>query len=62
MTTATAIATIDATAVKPKTKLRTGARMSLDEFLALGETDGCQELDDGVLRLMPSANPDHQFL
>ena len=56
----TAIATAAAAAVKPK--LRTGTRMSLDEFLALGETDGCQELDDGALRLMPSASPDHQFL
>ena len=56
----TAVATAAAAAVKPK--LRTGTRMSLDEFLALGETDGCQELDDGVLYLMPSASPDHQFL
>ena len=53
-------ATVAAAAVKPQ--LRTGTRMSLDEFLALGETDGCQELDDGALRLMPSASPDHQFL
>ena len=66
MTTATAIAapipTTAAVKPKPKTRLRTGMRMSLDEFLARGETDGCQELDDGVLRLMPSANPEHQFL
>ena len=63
MTTATAIADA-AAAVKPdaKSRLCTGMRMSLDEFLGLGETDGCQELDDGVLRLMPSANPEHQFL
>ena len=60
MTTATVTATAAPAAVKPK--LRAGTRMSLDEFLALGETDGCQELDDGVLHIMPSASPDHQFL
>ena len=43
-------------------KLRTGTRMSLDEFLALGETDGRWELDDGVLYIMSSGTPDHQFL
>ena len=43
-------------------KLRTGTRMSLDEFLALGETDGKWELDDGALYIMASGNPDHQFL
>ena len=42
--------------------LRTGTRMSLDEFLALGETDGKWELDDGVLYIMSSGTPDHQFL
>ena len=36
--------------------------MSLDEFLALGETDGCWELDDGVLYIVPTASRDHQFL
>ena len=45
-----------------KPKLRTGTRMSLDEFLALGETDGCWELDDGVLYIMGSASRDHQFV
>ena len=35
-----------------KPKLRTGTRMSLDEFLALGETDERLELFDGVLYLM----------
>ena len=45
-----------------KPKLRTGTRMSLDEFLALGETDGCWELDDGVLHIMGSASRDHQFV
>ena len=44
------------------TKYRTGMRMSLDEFLALGETDGKWELDDGVLYIMASGTPDHQFL
>ena len=43
-------------------KLRTGTRMSLDEFLDLGETDGKWELDDGVLYIMASGTPDHQFL
>ena len=44
------------------TGLRTGTRMSLDEFLDLGETDGKWELDDGVLYIMSSGSPDHQFL
>ena len=34
------------TAAKPKPQLRAGARMSLEEFLALGETDGRWELDE----------------
>ena len=44
------------------TKYRTGMRMSLDEFLALDETDGKWELDDGVLYIMSSGTRDHQFL
>ena len=44
------------------TEYRTGMKMSLDEFLALGKTDGKWELDDGVLYIMPSGTPDHQFL
>ena len=44
------------------TDYRTGMRMSLDEFLALDETDGKWELDDGILYIMPSGSPDHQFL
>lgn len=44
------------------TKYRTGMRMSLDEFLALDETDGKWELDDGVLYIMATGTPDHQFL
>ncbi len=45
------------------TKYRTGTRMSLDEFLALGETDGKWELDDGVLYVERSSNStDHQFV
>lgn len=44
------------------TKYRTGMRMSLDEFLAIDETDGKWELDDGVLYIMSSGTPDHQFL
>ena len=45
-----------------KPKLRTGTRMSLDEFLALGETDERMELIDGILYIMPTATKDHQFL
>ena len=44
------------------TKYRTGMRMTLDEFLSLGKTDGKWELDDGVLYIMPSGTRDHQFL
>ena len=43
------------------TKYRTGMRMSLDEFLSMGKTDGKWELDDGVLCIMPSGTRDHQF-
>ena len=46
----------------PKTKYRTGDRMTINEFLALGETDGKWELDDGVLYIVGSANQDHQYL
>ena len=45
-----------------KLKLRTGTRMSLEEFLALGETDERMELVDGVLYVMATATKDHQFL
>ena len=45
-----------------KPELRTGVRMSLDEFLALGETDERIELDRGVIYVMSSASPDHQFI
>ena len=45
-----------------KPKLRTGTRMSLDEFLALGETDERLELFDGVLYVMSTPTKDHQFL
>ena len=44
------------------TGLRTGTKMSLDEFLALGKTDGKWELDDGVLYIMASGTRAHQFL
>ena len=44
------------------TKYRTGMKMSLDEFLDIGETDGKWELDDGVLYIMATGTPDHQFL
>jgi Uma2 family endonuclease len=45
-----------------KPKLRTGTRMSLDEFLALGETEERLELFDGVLYVMSTPTKDHQFL
>ena len=48
--------------VAAKPKLRTGIRMSLDEFLALGETDERLELFDGVLYVMSTPTKDHQFL
>ena len=45
------------------TKYRTGMRMTLDEFLSLGKTDGKWELDDGVLYIeMFSDSTDHQFV
>ena len=50
------------TAAKPKPRLRAGARMSLDEFLALGETDERLELIDGALYIMSTPTKDHQFL
>ena len=64
MITATAIADATATAVKPKAKrrLRTGMRMSLDDFIALGETDERLELFEGVLYLMSTPSKDHQYL
>ena len=64
MITATAIADTAAAPVKskPKSRLRTGMRMSLDEFIALGETDERLELFGGVLYLMSTPNVDHQFL
>ncbi len=45
-----------------KPKLRTGTCMSLEEFLALGETEERLELFDGVLYLMSTPTKDHQFL
>ena len=60
MTTAVATAADATAAVKPK--LRTGMRMSLDEFLALGETDERLELFGGVLYLMSTPTKDHQYL
>ena len=64
-TAAAAIATAPDHAAAPPPKqaqYRTGDRMTIDEFLALGETDGKWELDDGVLYIVGSANRDHQFL
>ena len=45
-----------------KPQLRTGTRMSLAEFLALGETDERLELFDGVLYVMSTPIKDRQFL
>ncbi len=47
-----------------KPKLRTGMRMSVDEFLDLPETDEYRwlELDDGELYIMPRPHRGHQFL
>ena len=50
------------TVAKPKPRLRAGARMSLEEFLALGETDERLELIDGALYIMSTPTKDHQFL
>ena len=50
------------TVAKPKPRLRAGIRMSLDEFLALGETDERLELIDGALYIMSTPTKDHQFL
>ena len=51
------------TLVEPQAPpLRTGMRMSLAEFLAMGETDERLELYDGVLYLMSTPTKDHQFL
>ena len=50
------------TVAKPKPQLRAGARMSLEEFLALGETDERLELIDGALYIMSTPTKDHQFL
>ena len=49
-------------ATRPQTEYRTGDRMTIDEFLAIGETDGKWELDDGVLYIAGSGSKDHQFL
>ncbi len=47
-----------------KPKLRTGTRMSVDEFLNLPEIDEYRwlELDDGALYFMPRPRRAHQFL
>ena len=47
-----------------KPKLRTGTRMSVDEYLALPEIDEYRwlELDDGELYFMPRPRRAHQFV
>ena len=54
--------TMTIAAAHPQAKYRTGDRMTIDEFLAIGETDGKWELDDGVLYIAGSGSQDHQFL
>ena len=43
-------------------ELRTGTKLFIEEFLALGETDEKMELEYGKLYIMGTANKDHQFL
>ena len=47
-----------------ETELRTGMRMSVDEFLDLPDTDDKRkmELDDGELYVMPRPRPRHQWI
>ena len=47
-----------------KPKLRTGMRMTVDEFLDIPYTDEYRwlELDDGELYIMPRPRRVHQFL
>ena len=61
MTAPAAVAPPPAKAKSPA-QYRTGDRMTIDEFLALGETDGKWELDDGALYIVGSASKDHQYL
>ena len=52
-----------ATIARPRVRVRPGARMTLDEFIALlPDTEQRCELHQGVLCLMPEASVDHQFL
>ena len=44
------------------TDIKTGTRMTLEEFLALPEVEGYCELVDGVVYMAAFPIPDHQFL
>ena len=44
------------------TDIKTGTRMTLEEFLALPEVEGYRELVDGVVYMAAFPIPDHQFL
>ena len=50
------------TAIDIRTEIRSGIRLTLDEFLALPPMEQRCELIDGVLRIAAFPIPDHQFL
>ena len=50
------------TAIDIRTEIRSGIRLTLDEFLALPEQEQRCELIDGVVRMAAFPIPDHQFL
>ena len=50
------------TAIDIRTEIRSGIRLTLDEFLELPPMEQRCELIDGVLRISAFPIPDHQFL
>ena len=50
------------TAIDIRTEIRSGIRLTLDEFLELPPMEQRCELIDGVLRMAAFPIPDHQFL
>ena len=50
------------TAIDIRTEIRSGIRLTLDEFMALPEQEQRCELIDGVLRIAAFPIPAHQFL